>query len=86
MYVCIYRKYTHILGYMGIDDDLSNMVRLRCTLSLLLWSSVSFAVPYVQNISPMGLVKKNDFWPTLNRNSQYVGALPVQIVPSDNKT
>jgi hypothetical protein len=30
--------------------------------------------------------EKKDFWPTLNRTSQYVGALPVQIVTSDNKT
>ncbi len=40
---------------------------------------------YVQNISPRACEKK-DFWPTLNRTSQYVSALPVQIVPSDNKT
>jgi hypothetical protein len=61
---------------------LSNTVTVRRATILQRYTDGMFRI----STQMIGLVKKktHDFWPMLDRTSQYVSALPVQIVPSDN--
>jgi hypothetical protein len=87
--VCVYTYiYIYIYIYVcvcvfALEHLLGNHVEVFIVLCVCIY--VCMCIPYVQNTSPRACGKK-DFWPTLNRTSQYVGALPVQIVSSDNKT